>query len=153
MNTGIILRRFIYNSPPLLKAWNHMTIAAICGFIVQFPELSCELSGGRLTMTDSLPRHHQKKYDSIVMLSVWLWYPTPGLIRSRWFSNDLLNGFMHYSCWLFFLKTLRKESGGANFWSCFFQFFFFDSVICCKFVHAPRCAVAARWRCSLFILQ
>ena len=38
MNTGII-----YNSPPLLKAWNHMTIVKISGFIVQFLELSCEL--------------------------------------------------------------------------------------------------------------
>ena len=114
----------IYNSPPPLKVWSHMTIAAISGFIVQFPELSCELSGGRLTMTDSLPRHHQKKYDSIVMLSVWLWYPTPGLIRSRWFSNDLLNVFMHYSCWLFFVKTLVKNPEAPIFGLVFSIFLF-----------------------------
>ena len=30
---------------------------------------------------------------------------------------------------------------------------FFCSVMFCDFVHAPGCAVAARWRCSLFILK
>ena len=52
-----------------------------------------------------------------------------------------------------FCQNPVEESGGANFWSCFFHFSFSSHVYFCNFVHAPRCAVAARWRCSLFIIQ